>query len=77
MCSLGASDPIGGVGCSGSAILDILSAERGAVPTSTLTPIPPGWEKPDNTNQTNTYIGSGLGVILALMLLLLNIHKQK
>lgn len=53
--SLGASEPTGGVWCCGVAILGILSAERGAAPTSMLTPIPPGWEKPANQKWTEIY----------------------
>lgn len=69
LCSLGASEPAGVVGWWGSAILGIFSAEWGADPNSTLTPLPPGWEKPDNKRQKHRYIGSVLGILLAQMLL--------
>lgn len=49
LCPLGTSEPIGGVGCWGSAILGVLSAERGAAPT--LTAMPPGWGKSVNKGQ--------------------------
>lgn len=56
VCSLGASEATWGVGCLASTTLRILSAEWGAVPTSTLTLIPPGWEKPANTRVSDRYI---------------------
>lgn len=54
LCSLGATDPAGGVRIWGSAILGGFSAWSGAAPTSTFIPIPPGWEKPEGKESRQT-----------------------